>query len=273
MPARRSFFPACLAPLLACICLNVGEAALLRAGGTGGATGMLEALGAAYERDRETRLVVIPSLGSGGGLRALGAGELDIAVSGRPLHAKEAAAGLSVIAVLKTPYGFVTSRANPPGLRSADIAALIKAHNPAWPDGMPLRVVRRPPSDSDSELIASLFPGMKDALEQIGRRPDIPVAATDQDNADMAEKISGSLVGATFIQVRTEKRRLSFVPIDDAVPTLETFQSGTWPYSKTLYVVVADSRNPVIQSFLSFLHSPAGRASLREAGALLSGEP
>ena len=86
----------------------------------------------------------------------------------------------------------------------------------------------------------------------------------------MAEKIPGSLVGATLTQVRMEKRHLRFVPIDGVAPSLESFQSGTYPFGKTLYVVLGAKKSPASERFLAFLRSPKGVAALRETGVLLS---
>jgi hypothetical protein len=50
--------------------IGLSRADPLRAGGTGAATALLEMLGAAYARESENRLLVVPSLGSSGAIRA-----------------------------------------------------------------------------------------------------------------------------------------------------------------------------------------------------------
>jgi phosphate transport system substrate-binding protein len=65
-----------------------------------------------------------------------------------------------------------------------------------------------------------------------------------------------------------EKRGVRFVAIDGVEPSLETLESGAYPYSKTLYFVLPDRKNALAEEFIVFLNSPAGHAALRETGNL-----
>src|SRR5919198_1706517 len=100
---------------------NAGEA--LRVGGTGAATELLRALGAAYYARGGDSVEVIPSLGSTGALRALADGVLDLAVSARPLDPQEAAA-LVVLKKMRTPFVLATSHHRPGGIKRDDLAEL-----------------------------------------------------------------------------------------------------------------------------------------------------
>ena len=65
-------------------------------GGTGTALGGMQLLAKAFSEDHpEIKTVVLPSLGSGGGIKALGAGKIDLSLSARPLKDKESATGLT----------------------------------------------------------------------------------------------------------------------------------------------------------------------------------
>ena len=116
---------------------------------------------------------------------------LDIAVPARTLKSHESAAGLRQVAVLRTAYVIATSHPNPGSLKSADIAKIFAAEKPTWSDGTPIRIILRPRSDTDTALLAELFPGMGDALEVARGRAELPTAATDQDNAALAERMTG----------------------------------------------------------------------------------
>ena len=229
---RPSYFIAATAVMLALLTANSAGAQTVRIGGTGAATALIQSLDTAFAEISEDRVHVNPSLGTSGAIRAVSAGALDIAVSGRPPNPQEEAAGLVVLAILKTPFGFVSSRRSPPGLGKNDIAALFDARRKTWPDGFPLRIVMRPRSESDTALIGALFPGAGAAIERARTRTEIPIAATDQDNADLAERLTGSLIGATLTQIKLEKRKLSFVDIDEVKPSLENLESGAYPYAK-----------------------------------------
>jgi phosphate transport system substrate-binding protein len=199
-------------------------------------------------------------------------GVIDLGVSGRPLDAAESARGLTIVAEFRTPFGLATSHPKPDGFNSSEIARLYQSDRPRWSDGQPITIFLRPTNESDTQVLASLFPGMKAAIARARDRPDLSVAATDQDNADLAEKTQGSLVGATFTQIIMEKRDLRFVAIDGIEPSLASYQQGTYPFGKTLYVVAGSQKAAAVAHFLRILRSPEGVAVLRQAGILLSSQ-
>jgi phosphate transport system substrate-binding protein len=159
---------------------NATAADTLRVGGTGTATGMLQQVGAEFTAATGVKVEVVPSLGSTGAVGALSDGWLDIAIPARPLKPDEAAAGLRQVEVLRTAYVIATSHSNPNGLKSADLARIFAAEKPTWADGTPIRIILRPRSDTDTALLAELFPGMGAAIETARRRAEVPTAATDQ---------------------------------------------------------------------------------------------
>lgn len=260
--------------LLAAAMFSVGTSAAsavetVRMGGTGAATAMLAQLFDAFGgAEKGIELQVVPSLGSSGALRALDDGALDLAVSGRALTSQERGMGLTQRLAIRTPYVLITSHPDPGIIKSIDVAELYKSPKAAWGDGSGIRLILRPKSDSDSAVLAGMFPGMADAIEQARQRPDVPIAATDQDNADLAERAPSTLAGSTFTQVKTERRNLRLVAIDGVEPSLENLESGDYPYEKTLYFVLSLKKSAAVEDFLAFLNSPAGHAALRAAGNL-----
>jgi phosphate transport system substrate-binding protein len=245
------------------------RAETLRVGGIGAASPMLPLLFAEFPGRADITLDVIPSLGSNGGLLALADGTLDMAVSGHALNPKERAAGLREALEIRTPFTLVTSLSRPSGFKSPDIAEIYKAEKATWTDGSLIRIILRPRSDSDSAVLARSFPGMEAALETARRRSYIPLAATDQDNADLAERVPGSLATSSLTQMTTEGRNLRFVSIDGAEPSLENLETGVYPFAKAFYFILTAKKNPTANRFLAFLRSPAGRAALRATGSIL----
>ena len=118
--------------------------------------------------------------------------------------------------------------------------------------------------ESDNIVLGGLFPGMTEAIQQVRKRSDLSLAATDQDNADMAERVKGSLIGATLTQILAENRNLRFVSIDGVPASLENYLNGSYPYGKSLYVIAPPGPSPQARAFLSFLASPAAQAVLRK---------
>lgn len=244
----------------------------MRVGGTGAINEMAKSLAPLFAAETGITLEIIPSLGTGGGNSALADGVLDISISGRPLSAAEIAKGLTVAAELRTPFGLATSHPKPNGFKSAGFASLYHSDNPTWNDGTPIRIILRPSNDSDSWFMGQMFPDMATAIAKLRPRVDITVAATDQDNAEMAEKTPGSLVGATLTQIKMEKRNLRFVAIDGVEPSLDDYKKGAYPYGKSLYVVLAAKKSAAGERFVAFLRTPQGVAALHETGVILAAE-
>ena len=249
-------------------CGHGAAAGTLRFGGTGAATEMLRHVGAAFSAATEIQVDIIPSLGSSGALRALQEGALDVAVSARPLRPEEKASGLVAAEAIRTAFCLATSQRDPNGLKSTEVAEIFASNEAAWRDGTPIRIILRPKSESDTKLLGDLFPGMAAAIEQARQRTDVPIAATDQDNADFAERVRGSLIGASLTQLKMEKRSLRTIAIDGVEPTMENFESGRYPYTKTMYVVLPAKAAPAAMRFVAYLRSSAGRVLLQETGNL-----
>ncbi len=240
----------------------------LRVGGLGAGNKQILELFAAYGRDEAD---LMPSLGTTGALRALGDGVLDIVLAGYALKPEHTAQGFTQVAAIRTPFGLITSYPDPVNLKSAEVADFFKSPKSAWPDGTRVRVILRPQTDTDTIILAGLFPGMAAAIEETRRRPEIPLGATDQDNAMLAERLPGSLTAATFSQINLERQRVRFVSIDGVEASLENLERGTYPYSRMMYFVLPAKKNPAAERFIAFLYSPAGEAALRATGSALVG--
>jgi phosphate transport system substrate-binding protein len=267
---QDSIFRMCSAAAVLIGSCNVASADVLRFGGTGAVSAMLPILFAAMPPHENITVEVVPSLGTSGGLQALAEGVIDVAAAGRDLKPEEKALGLTPVAALRTPFVLVTSYGRPEGFKSSEIADIYKSAKATWPNGSIIRVILRPRSESDTTILGAMFPGMAAAIEAARRRPDIPLAATDQDNLTLAEQVPGSLAASTLTQVQTEERQLRLVPINGVTPSIKALESGAYPFSKVLYLVVnATKKKPGTERFIAFIKSPRGQQTLRATGSLL----
>ncbi len=265
----RAAFAAAAFLLLVSAPASDARADTLRTGGTGSATMMLRKVGDAYTaRVPDTVIEVVPSLGSTGAIAAVADGTLDFAVSARPLTPEEAARSLAGTVFARTVFGLASSYPAPGNLAGSEVAGFFTNPASAWPDGTRLRIILRPKSESDTTLLEKAFPDMVAALAQLRLRPEVPVAATDQDNVRMAARIPGSLVVTTLAQMQTEKPDLRFLTIDGVAPTLENFERETYPHRKDLHLVLPARRSASLDRFLAFLRSAEGAKLLRETGSL-----
>lgn len=270
---NRAFHTAATLLLFATVQPGDARADTLRTGGTGSASTMLRQIGKAYAAQAPgTSIEVVPALGSAGAISAVLDGALDFAVSARPLTPEEMVKPLTQTILARTVFGLASSYPDPGNIASSDVAGFFTNPTSSWPDGTPLRIILRPRSEFDTTLLAKAFPNMAGAIEQLRLRSEIPVAATDQDNVRMAEKMPGSLVPTTLAQMQTEKPKLHFLTIDGVAPTLENSERGAYPYHKDFYFILPARRTASLERFVAFLRSAEGAQLLREAGSL-PGQP
>ncbi|WP_201495909.1 substrate-binding domain-containing protein [Rubrivivax sp. A210] len=249
-------------------CVVPARAEEIRIGGTGAALGTMRLLGAAYAKQHAGDVVtVLPSLGSGGGIKALAAGAVQIAVSGRPLTAAEAAAGASAVEYGRTPVVFATHSRNPvSSLSLKELAEIYSGERLAWPDGSRIRLVLRPMGDADSEAIKNLSPALRRAKELAEQRQGLLVTVTDQETAEQLEKVAGAVGPTTLALLLSERRALKPLALDGVRPDAQAIADERYPLQRVLYLVTAPRSGPAAQGFVDFARSPAGRAILQRTG-------
>jgi phosphate transport system substrate-binding protein len=253
-----------------------GAGPTLKIGGTGGALGTMGLLADAYARENPAGEVeILPSLGSGGSIKALATGFIDIGVVSRPLEKGEKAFGLKVEEFARTPFVFITHRScNVADLTTDKLIGFYSGATEICPCGSPLRLVLRPAKDSDILILKSISSGMARAVETALARPGMLIAVTDQEAASAVTGGVGRVGTSTLALVLSERRNVNLASFNGNAPTVDSLREGTYPLSKTFSVVSRPHRSPEVTRFISFLKSGQARKVLEENGSLhLAGEP
>lgn len=240
----------------------------IRIGGTGGALATVQQLADAYAKTRPgVRITVLPSLGSGGGIKAVLAGSIQIALSARPLKPDEIKKGASAIEYGRTPFVFATAATNRvAGLSMQELVDIYAGKTERWPDGARIRLVLRPIGDSDSDMIKAMSAAMREAKTKAEQRKGMTFAVTDQEAADSLEKISGALGPSTLAQILSEKRGLKALRLDNVEPGVQSIADGRYPYYKTLLMVTTPQTSPAARQFIAYVQSAPGREILIRTG-------
>lgn len=268
------FHALCLAGTVATFALAAAgaHAESIKIGGTGTGLGAMKLMAREFNKSRpEAQLIVTPSLGSTGAIRAVLAGAVDIGISARPLTTEETRQGASAGTYARTPFVVATgakSKYKGAGLTLAQVVQIYSGQVNHWPDGSPIRLVVRPDADADTIAMRAFSAEMNNAITAALARKGLRMADTDQDNADALETLPGSLGTTTLTQILTENRALRPLALDGVAPTLQSLTAGRYPYSKTLYLVTGRKPSPLAQDFVAFVRSPAGQAVLARTGNL-----
>ena len=243
----------------------------IRVGGTGGPLEAMRLAGEAFQKTHpQTNVAIVPGLGSRGGIKALQAGAVDVAITATAAPAA-AEPGLAWLELGRTPVIFATASARPGvGVTTADLVEIFSGRKTTWPDGSRLRVILRPNGDSDTAFLRAISPAMDRAMDDGFKLPGVKIVATDQDAADAIGSIPGAVGVSTLLQVRAEARSLTPLPVSGVAPGLPAIANGSYPYAKTLYFVMRAPSAVAVQQYLTFLASPAGRELLAGFGLQVS---
>jgi phosphate transport system substrate-binding protein len=254
-----------------CLAGTAQAADPVRVGGTGMGLALMRTAGDALEAARpEIKVQVLPSLGTSGGLRALAAGAIEVALATRPAGSEENANGIVTANCMTTALIFATSRRGDFNIASAELPTLYREADPRWPDGQPLKVILRARSGSENPYLVKVYPALEEAFAAAFRRPGIPVGATDQENADLAQRTSGSFAIATLLQLQSEHLNLRPIAIDGVTPTPETIGDGRYPLPLPVCLLIRQNAPQHVRDVAGYVATPDGRALVRQYGASMA---
>jgi phosphate transport system substrate-binding protein len=243
-------------------------------GGTGAVTEFLRLVAPAYERSfPQDKVNIIPGLGSSGGIGALTAGAIDLAVTGRELNAKELAAGLTAKPMLETPFVFIGAVGERLAFTRQEIQKIYSGELRSYPSGRAIRVILRPRGDAQNLLLMTLSADMPAVLEKARQRPELPVAGNDQDNMATAKSMVGAFSAFPLLQLRTEHNTFSIAQLDGVDPDLSTMKSGLYTFKLQVSWVLRGQTGAGAKRFLDFIHGPAGQALAEQYGASMFPAP
>lgn len=167
----------------------------IRIVGTGDGMDQLRALGSAYTADNpDTVVIVPPSIGSGGGIAAVGAEKELLGRIARPLTDKEKELGLTEVPIFKLPTAiYVNSSAGVEGLTFEQLTGIFAGDIANWKDvggaDMRIKIVRREEEDSTLLVLRSTMPGWSD----LAITSKSKMAFTTQESFDIVREVDGAI--------------------------------------------------------------------------------
>ncbi len=239
----------------------------IRISGTGGAMDTMRILGEAFRKGNPgVRVEMLPGMGSGGGIKAVLAGRLEIGLSARALSDEERNQGAVDTRYAKTPFVFAVNRSLKITGMTLESVAGIYAGKRDWERGKRIRLVLRPPEDTDIPVLKGMSPAMSAAVDIALRRPGMIVATTDHEAVDAIDTVPGAFGGVTLSLLLSRERAVRVLALDGVVPSLRSMADRSYPYSKTFFMVTGKDPSDAVLRFIDFVRSPAGSAILSKYG-------
>lgn len=247
--------------LLSALPVTAGEA--IRISGTGTGVALLEKIAASYLENRPDVQIqfIKPTLGSTGSIRALGAGRIDLAVSGRPPKPEEGQ--FRTLDYARTPLVFASwAHHKPQDFSLRDIIGIYAGKKTHWDDGTPVRLVLRSSFESDTVTLRAMSPEMASAVDDAFRRMAGPIGENDLDTITLIERLPGSLGPTSLGLIRILDRTPVVHRVDGVLPGINELAAGRYRLSKPAYLITRPQADAATSEFVAFLTSPAAKALL-----------
>jgi phosphate transport system substrate-binding protein len=243
---------------------GVAAAGELPVVGTGDGMELMRALGASYTADNpKTQVVVPPSIGSGGGIAAIGSEKEVLARIARPLSDSERAAGLVETPVFRLPSAFfVHPSAKIAGLTTKQLADVYAGNIVNWKDlggaDLRIKIVRREEVDSTLIVLRQTMPGWKDlAITEKSK-----MAVTTQDCINTVKQVEGSIGFGPF--TKPLEMELSVLKIDGHYPTDQNYPSAV----TVAFAYKQATITPEAKQFIAYAKTERARALLSSMGGV-----
>ncbi|MBP0464456.1 substrate-binding domain-containing protein [Roseomonas sp. PWR1] len=248
------------------------RAAAPACGGSGSGLGILRILADDHARAGGASIDLLPSLGSAGGLAALRAGRLDLAIATQPPPATMLAAGYRMRPLARTPVVVAThAEAGVPALAAEAAGRLLAGSDRAWPGGAAVRPILRERTEREWVALREGLPRIAQVLGATGPGAGL-VALSAQENLSAIAGIAGAIGVTTLGQVATDAAAVAVPSIDGVAPSPDALAAGAWRPALSLHLVWRDPAPAPIAAFLAHLDGPSA-AGLLARHAYIPVEP
>ena len=240
------------------------EAPLLQVVGTGDGMELMRAVSAAYTSRHPDRVVVVPpSIGSGGGIAAVGAGNAALARVARPLKSAERETGLVEEPLFRLPTAIYVNRSvTIADLTHQQLAAIYRGDIRNWKavggSDLAIKVVRREDTDSSLSVLRQSMPGWA----TLDLTPRSKIAVTTQDAVETVRAVDGAIGFGPYSRKLAED--LAVLSIDGVHPSQDGYPSAV----TVSYVWRRDDLPDHARAFVDFGKTREARDLLTALGAI-----
>ena len=267
--------------LLISIVLSLGvhsaAAESLTIPGTGACTDLLNKLAQAYmERHPEVTVHIPPSVGSGGGIKAVLRNEAVMARVARPLDtAKGTEAGLEYRPFARGSVVFaIGAKAGPDLLTAIQLKDIFSGKIETWDavggPARPIRVLIRQKGDSSYTAIDNHLPG----FGALRFTPNAKIVYHDFEMIALLKKYRYAIGWVPANAMTADDRSVQVLSIDGIAPTSENIRSGRYRAAGEYALIYKNSRlTKTAEAFLDFVFSTPAQQIMRAESAIAIQQP
>ena len=255
MKSRQMIVSALLA---LAVCAGAEE---LQVVGTGAGMNIVQEIADDFMKANPGESVLVPeSVGSGGGITAVGEDEEKVGRVSRTINDKEKKYGLSYREVARIPIVFYVNPATRvTKLKSSQILDIYAGKVTNWKQvggaDLPIVVVRREKGDSSLDTLSKTLKGF--STEMITSKA--VYRYSDPDTTDFVGKTGGTIAFGTLANAVAAK--LPALAIDDVQPS-----TGSYPYVGMLALIYKDKNLAgSVKAFVDFATSAQAKAAILRA--------
>lgn len=262
---------ACAALLFSAVSSVKAQTLLL--GGTGSAEPLLRILLTEFAKQQPSLQanVINPALGSSGGIAALIQGKIDIAVVSRELKSTEKDKVGRQFKWCTTPFVLVSQGGQwRKGFTLDELARIYHGNLRNWENGTPIRLVLRNIDDSETLLLKAMSPSLEKATNAANARPGMVFGQDDLETLAILTRTQGSLGPSTLGLLQTSGSNLTVFSINGIEPSAINLKNGSYPWQKSLLVMLPLKPKPEAEKFAAFLQSEKAHAILTRYNYLAS---
>ncbi|MFF0334849.1 phosphate ABC transporter substrate-binding protein [Streptomyces fimicarius] len=216
--------------------------------------------------------------GSAGGISQLGTGQINIALSSKPLSEKDQKAypdtnfvttqiGADAVGVIITKE---VADGGVKGLTKAQVAGLFEGKITNWkevggPD-LQVFVYDKEPGRGTREVLDKFIYGEGEAPAP-PKSANYAIVGGNLETRNKLKSTRGSIapLSTGFIEGHPE---LVAVPLEDVAPTLENVASGKYPMTRPLYMITNGRPKDGVKQYIDYILSPEGQKLLPRHGYL-----
>lgn len=247
------------------IAATSAHADTIKIGGSGSMIPLLTSLAKAYmkKNPKETVEVNQKSMGQPGGIAALNAGAIDIAMSAMPITAEQAKLKVEQIEIARVAGVIAVNRSvTASNLSAQQLCDIYAGKIINWKEvggaDAPISTLTRPESDSTKIMFRKAFAcmaGLKEASNVLNlpKSADMFSALTSTTNAiGLVDSIALGDAAGKFKEIKVNGK---------------SHQDSRWPFILRNNLVLGKNRGEAVQAFLKFIQSAEGQAIIKSEKA------